>query len=98
MKQQALEKLPEIRDELEAAVLEILADEPEGVRCRKIMFRIGDHPCDIHPSPKYIYVWMAELSRDGVIVTDNPGKRYLHPKHADLPSEKYEYGGRPLDV
>lgn len=98
MKQEALEKLPEIRDELEAAVLDILEDKPDGIRTRKIMFHISDHPCDVDPDNRYIYVWMAELKRDGVIVIDRPAKRYLHPKHADRDPEEYRYGGRPLDL
>lgn len=44
MKQEALEKLPTIRDEFEACVLDLLEDEPEGVRTWKLQFRLYDHP------------------------------------------------------
>lgn len=100
MKEEALEKLPEVRDELEAAVEEILAAEPDGVRTRKMMYRIYDHPCDVNPSPKYIYVWMAELKRDGIVVIDRPNKRYLHPTYADKEPEAYpqQYDWPPSDL
>lgn len=98
MQNDALESLPKIRNELETAVLDILSDRPDGVRTRKLQFKLYDHPeFNKNPMP-HLYIWMAELKRDGVIVIDHPGKRYLHPEHADLEPEKYKPGGRPLDV
>lgn len=96
MRNEALEKLPDVRDNLESCVLDILEDEPEGVRTRKLQFRLYDHPaCDFEVMP-HLYVWMAELKRDGIVVIDRPNKRYLHPEHADKDPEAYRQRiGRP---
>lgn len=99
MKQEALEKLEYGRPDLKAAVLDILASEPDGVKTRKIMFRLEEHPgFPFDASPKYIYVWMAELKRDDVVVIDHPNKRYLHPMHADAApdADRYRPNGTSL--
>lgn len=93
MKQEALEELPGVRDEFEAAVRSVSSGKPDGLNVVALRERIEQHPqYDVELSMKYLHVWLAELSRDGVVVYDEPNRRYLLAKYADKDPDAYRRG------
>lgn len=90
MKQEALEQLPGIRDELEAAVESVLSDERDGLNVLELRKRIYKHSeYDAEPDIRYIHVWLAELGKDYVVVHDWDDLVYLLPRYADKEPEAY---------
>lgn len=95
MKQEAIEALD--RQAFTRVVRNILKDEPEGLRSVPLWTRVQQRPeLGMRAPMKYFHVWLAEISRDDAVVIDTPGKRYLHPKHADKEPAAYRQQiGRP---
>lgn len=88
MKEEAIEALD--RRAFTRVVRNMLKQEPEGLRSVPLWRRVQQHPeLGMRVPIKYFHVWLAELSRDDAIVLDVPGKRYLHPRHADKEPESY---------